>query len=86
MKDLLLRLRVVVRTSNMKISRRRCAGDTSKHCNKKRAASVARLSFLIKPIKSLIFGVVVAFTNISRFALNQFPKTLPPNLNTTSDE
>ena len=43
--------RVVVRTSNMKISRRRCT--------KKRAARAARLFFFIQPIKSLICGVVV---------------------------
>ena len=45
MKDLPLRVRVVVRTSNMKISRRRFEGDRSKHCTKKRAAIAARLSF-----------------------------------------
>ena len=58
-KDLLLRARVVVKTSNMKISRRRLADYTSQHCNKKRAARAARLFFFIQPIKSLICGVVV---------------------------
>ena len=58
-KDLLLRAGVVVRTSNMKISRRRLA-DTLKIRTKKRAVRAARLFFLIQPIKSLICGVVVA--------------------------
>ena len=61
MKDLLLRARVVVRTSNMKISRRRWH-TSSKHCTKKRAARPTRaagLLFFIKPIKSLICGIVV---------------------------
>ena len=51
-KDLLLRARVVVRTSNTKISS--CLWQTtSKHCTKKRAARAALLFFLIQPIKSL---------------------------------
>ena len=54
----MLRARVVVRTSNMKISRGRLAA-TSKHGTKKRAARAARLFFFIQPIKSLICGVVV---------------------------
>ena len=58
MKDLLLRASVVVRTSNMKNSRRRLA-DFVKHCTKKRAARAARLFFFIEPIKSLISGVVL---------------------------
>ena len=58
MKDLLLRARVVVRTSNMKRSRRRLA-DYVKTLHKKRAARAARLFFFIQPIKSLICGVVV---------------------------
>ena len=49
MKDLLRRARAVVTTSNMKISRRRLADYTSKHCTK----------FFIQLIKSLICGVVV---------------------------
>ena len=57
MKDLLLRAGVVVRTSIVKISRRR--QTTSKDCTKKRAARAARLFFVIQPIKSLICGVVV---------------------------
>ena len=56
MKDLLWKVRVVVRTSDMKISRRRLA----KICTKKRAARAARLFFLIEPIESLIFGFAVA--------------------------
>ena len=55
MKDLLHRARVVVRISNMKISRRRLADST-----KKRAARAARLFFFIQPIKSLICAVDVA--------------------------
>ena len=58
MKDLLLRARVVVRTLNMKISRRRLA-DYVKPFTKKRAARAARLFFFIQPIKSLIRGAVV---------------------------
>ena len=56
MKDLLLRARVVVRTSNMKISRGRLA-DYVKTLHQK--ARAARLFFFIQPIKSLICGVVV---------------------------
>ena len=33
---------------------------TAKNCTKKRAARAARLFFLIQPIKSLVYGVVVA--------------------------
>ena len=59
MKDLLPRARVVVRTSDMKISRRRLA-DYVKTLHLKRAARAARLFFFIhEPIKSLICGVVV---------------------------
>jgi len=43
----------------MKISRRRLADYTSKHCTKKRAAHAARLFFFIQTIKSLICGFVV---------------------------
>ena len=49
--DLLLWARVVVRTSSMKISRRRLA-DYVKNCTKKPAARAARLFFLIQPTKS----------------------------------
>ena len=59
MKDLLLRARVVVTTSNIKISGCLFA-DYVKECTKKRAARAVRLFFLIQPIKCLIFGVVVA--------------------------
>ena len=52
-KDLMLRLGVVVRTSNINISRLRSAAYV-------RAARAARLFFFIQPIKSLPFGVVVA--------------------------
>ena len=58
MKDLLLRARVVVRASNMKISRRRLA-DYVKTLHQKRAARAARLFLFIQPIKSLICGIVV---------------------------
>ena len=46
MNDLLLRARVVVRTSNMIISRRHLQ-TTSTNGTKERAAGVARLFFLI---------------------------------------
>ena len=59
MKILSLRVCVVVKISNMKISRRPLA-DYVKHCTKKRATRAARLFFLVQPIKSLIYGVVVA--------------------------
>ena len=55
MKDLLLRARAVVRTSNMKTLRCLLA-DYVKTLHQKRAA---RLFFFIQPIKWLIFGVVV---------------------------
>ena len=54
-KDFLLWVRVVVRTSNMKIAR--CLADMSRNCSKKRAA---RLFFFVQPIKSLISGAGVA--------------------------
>ena len=41
------------------ISRRHLA-DYGKNCTIKRAARAARLFFLIQPIKSLVYGVVVA--------------------------
>ena len=60
MKDLLLRAPVVVRTSNMKISRRRLADyQNIDQKTEKRAARAALLFFFIQPIKSLICGVVV---------------------------
>ena len=46
------RARVVVRTSNMKISRRGLDWQTtSKNCTEKHVARAARLFFLIQPIK-----------------------------------
>ena len=60
-KELLLRARVVVRTSNMTLSRR-LADYTSKNCTRERAARAAGLFFLIQLIKLLICGVVVAVT------------------------
>ena len=61
MKNVLLRVRVVVRTLHMNISRR-CLADRlrQKCCSKKRAPRAARLFFLIQPIKSLICSVVEA--------------------------
>ena len=53
-----LRACVVLRTSNMKPSRRPLA-DYVRDCTKKRAARAARLIFLIQPTKSWICGVVV---------------------------
>ena len=58
MKDLLVRARVVDRTSNMKIHVV-VWQTTSRHITKKRVARAARLFFFIQPIKSLICGVVV---------------------------
>jgi len=59
MKDLTLRSRVVVRTSNMKIPL--CLlTDYVKKLHQTRAARAARLFFLVQAIKSLISGVVVA--------------------------
>jgi len=54
MKELLLRARLVIKTSNMKIN-----FTSSKHCTKKHAARAARLFSLIQPMKSLICGFVV---------------------------
>ena len=45
MNDLLLRAGVVVRTSNIKISRRRLGDYVKKICTKKRAALAARIFF-----------------------------------------
>ena len=70
MKDFLLVARIVVRTSNMKISRRRLA-DYVKNCTKKRAARAARLFFLIKPIKPCICGVVFAVAGVNQGRLQQ---------------
>ena len=55
MKDLLLRARAAVRTSNMKTLRCPLA-DYVKRLHQKRAA---RLFFFIQPKKRLIFGAVV---------------------------
>ena len=59
-KDLMLRVRVVVRTSKMKILRRHLTDNVKILHQKKRAARAARLFFLIQPITSLICGVDVA--------------------------
>ena len=58
----MLRDNVVVRTSNMNISRRRLADYVKRKHNGRhvRAARAGRLFFIIRPIKSIIFGVVVA--------------------------
>ena len=71
-KDLLLRAHIVVRTSNMNISRRLAIVSSYyglahyvKNCIKKRAARAARLLFLIQPIKSLICGIVAVGVVIS---------------------
>ena len=54
MEDLLLGVLVVVRTSNMKISRRRLADSTSKNCNKRRAARAARFFSLFNQLNFLL--------------------------------
>ena len=56
MKDLLLGVKVVVKTLNFEISRCRLANNSTRV----RAARAARLFFLIYPIRSLLSGVVVA--------------------------
>ena len=56
--DLLLRARVVIRTSIWKFHVV-VWQTTLKHCTKKRAAHAARLFFFIQPMKSLICGIVV---------------------------
>ena len=56
MKDLLLRVHVVVKTLNLEISRCHLAENSAQV----RAARAARLFFLIQPIRSLFSGVVVA--------------------------
>ena len=53
MKDLLLRACVVVKTSNMKISRRRLA-DYVKTLHQKACRTCSTIIFFIQPIKSLI--------------------------------
>ena len=61
MKDLLLCVDVVVKTSNLKISRSLWLTSTApNNSTKVRAALVARLFFLVHPIRSLFSGVVVA--------------------------
>ena len=64
MKDSLLRARVVVRTSKMKISRRSLA-KYAKNCNKKRVARAPGLFSLVQPIKSLISVIIVAVASVT---------------------
>ena len=59
MKDFLLCAHVVVRTSNLKMLRRRLV-DYVKNCTQERASRAARLVFLIQPIMLPIFDVAVA--------------------------
>ena len=59
MKDLLLRARVVVRTENMKISRRYLA-DYARKLHQSACRTCSTIFFLTQPIKSLICDVVVA--------------------------
>ena len=69
-KDLLLRARVVVTTANMKISCRLFADYVVKISEPKRVPHVQHdYFFLIQPIKSSSFGVVVAVA----FVLNYSP-------------
>ena len=61
MKDLILRVHVVVKTLNLEISRRHLAGYVKElYVLKVRAARAARLFFLSQPIRSLFSGVVLA--------------------------
>ena len=70
MKDLLFGTRVVVRTSNIRISRHRVADYVKKKRKKKihkgawRTCStiIIIIFILVQPSVSLIFGVVVAFS------------------------
>jgi len=64
MKDSLLRARVVVRTSKMKISRRYLA-DYAKKCTKKRVARAPGLFSVVQPIKSLISVIVIAVASVT---------------------
>ena len=62
-KFLLLLAQVVIKTSNVVVSRC-CFARTARNCSKVRAARVAlaaRLFFVIQPIKSLICCDAVAF-------------------------
>ena len=61
MKDLMLRARVVVRSSNMKFH------DVVWQTTSKRAARAARLFFLVQPIKSLILIVALSLPLLSSF-------------------
>ena len=54
MEDLLLWARDVLRIPKIKISRRRLADYVKKNCTEVRAARVARLYFLVRPIRSLL--------------------------------
>ena len=56
---LLSRADLVVRTTNMKISRRSLADYVKNICNKKRVARAARLFLLVQPIRSSICDAVV---------------------------
>ena len=60
--DLLLRDRVLVRISNVKVSRLRFA--CVKDCTKERNACASRLFFLNQPIVSLIFDVAVSIVAV----------------------
>ena len=59
MEDFPLSARVVVRTSNLKISRSHMA-DYVKNCTKERVARAARLVVIIQPIMFQIYDTVVA--------------------------
>ena len=48
-------------TLNLETSRFHLGDYASKNCTKMRAARAAPLFFFIQPIRSLFFGVVVAF-------------------------
>ena len=60
MKDLPLRVHVVVKTLNLTEFHVVICQTTSKSCTKVRAARAERLCFLNEPIRSLFSGVVVA--------------------------
>ena len=58
MKDILLRVHVVVKTLNLEISRCHLA-DYGNEFARVRAARAARLFFIIQPIRSLFSAVLV---------------------------
>ena len=76
MKDLLLRVHVVVKTLNLEIHAV-VWQTTSKNSTKVRAARAARLSFLIYLIRSLFSDVVVAVAVVVALTIADINGKLP---------